>query len=265
MTALTYSCIAPLVLGFAALGFLLLYVAFRYNMIYALDVTLINTQGQSYAKAMNQLTTGVYLLEVCLIGLFAISSASSKVAIGCLVLMVIFLVFTIVFHVFLNRAIAGLQKSVSHDGGPMAGDQVGDAQELHSVNDKGHTSSRLPGASTRPRPSNFLVRLLRPPPLPAFDAFLSTNGPEVEPEDRLRAYVDPAISSPKPLIWIARDPLGISQREVAETNKFVPCTDEGAWFDEKSGKLMTAWVAEPEVPGSDHARKAPIWEKQMLY
>ncbi|KAM3072616.1 phosphate metabolism protein 7 [Clarireedia jacksonii] len=56
--AISYSCIAPLVLGFATIGFVLIYLAVRYNMFYVLT-NKVNTKGQSYAKALQQLTVGV--------------------------------------------------------------------------------------------------------------------------------------------------------------------------------------------------------------
>ncbi|KAK5166731.1 phosphate metabolism protein 7 [Saxophila tyrrhenica] len=113
--ALAYSCIAPLVLGFATVGFFLLYLGFRYNVLFTLG-TQVSTRGESYARALQQLTTGIYLSEICLIGLFAIGTSSTNMAIGPLVLMIICLAGTIVWHVFMNRSLQKLRDDLPSEG-----------------------------------------------------------------------------------------------------------------------------------------------------
>ncbi|KAA8634764.1 hypothetical protein SMACR_00750 [Sordaria macrospora] len=97
--AIAYSTIAPLMLGWAALAMGLFYLAWRYNVLFVTD-TQIDTRGLIYPRAMKQLFTGVYLAEICMIGLFGAS-----VAPGPLVLMIIFLVFTVLFHISMNSAL----------------------------------------------------------------------------------------------------------------------------------------------------------------
>lgn len=97
--AITYAAIAPLILGWATVGMSLFYFAWRYNVLFVTD-TQIDTRGLIYPRALKQLFTGIYLSELCLIGLFAAS-----VAIGPLVLMIAFLVFTVLFHLSLNAAL----------------------------------------------------------------------------------------------------------------------------------------------------------------
>lgn len=63
-----YSMIAPLVLGFATVGLALIYIAFRYQLLFALDASGMNTRGETYKKALNQLFVGVYVSELCMIG-----------------------------------------------------------------------------------------------------------------------------------------------------------------------------------------------------
>lgn len=101
LLALSYSCISPLILGFATVGFFLLYLAFRYSALFTLGTT-VSTRGQSYARAMKQLTVGIYLSEICLIGLFAIGIAESRVSIGPMIMMIIFLVLTILWQIWLG-------------------------------------------------------------------------------------------------------------------------------------------------------------------
>lgn len=97
--AIVYAVIAPLCLGFSTIGMSLFYFAWRYNVLFVTD-TDIDTRGLIYPRAIKQLFVGVYLSEFCLIGLFGAS-----VAIGPLVLMVIFTIFTILFHISLSSAL----------------------------------------------------------------------------------------------------------------------------------------------------------------
>lgn len=85
--AICYSCVAPLVTGFAAIGIYLFYFAYRYNLLFVSNAT-IDTQGAVYPRALQQLFVGLYLAEVCLIGLFAIATGASIGALGPLILMV---------------------------------------------------------------------------------------------------------------------------------------------------------------------------------
>ena len=262
LPAITYSCISPLILGFATIGLFLLYIAFRYNIIYAKDTTLVNTQGRSFAKAINQLTTGVYLSELCLIGLFAIATASDAKAAASLGLMIAFTVITVIFHLILNRTIKSLEKNVSHDPNAAVDVELID----HAPKDSnGKTEAHLPPSSVTKKPVSFLVRLLHPPPLPWFDANLSTPVPAYTEEERDLAYLPPAITTKPPILWFARDEMGISQREVTETSKVIPCTDEGARFEGPKGKLLTGWVANDDKVGTDLAQIAPIYERPVIY
>lgn len=111
--AITYSCIAPLILGFASFGLFLVYHAYRYNLLFVYDCN-IDTKGLVYPRALQQLLTGIYLSEVCLIGLFAI-----KGAVGPLIMMVLSLVIIALGHVALNEALRplleGLPKSLDEE------------------------------------------------------------------------------------------------------------------------------------------------------
>ncbi|TID26093.1 DUF221-domain-containing protein [Venturia nashicola] len=109
--AIAYSCIAPLVLGFATIGLGLIYLVSRYNSIYTLATT-IDTKGQAYGRAMQQLTVGVYLAEISLIGLFAIKIGEGAASIGPLLLMVILLITTALFHAAMRRALHPLTRTL---------------------------------------------------------------------------------------------------------------------------------------------------------
>lgn len=96
--AISYSCIAPLILAFAALGFGFTYLVYKYDLIYSLNSDL-DTKGLVYPQALVQLMVGLYLAQVCLIGLFTLQSAFGPMG-----LMLILLILSIVFHISLNDA-----------------------------------------------------------------------------------------------------------------------------------------------------------------
>jgi len=105
--SIAYACIAPLVLCFAAIGLSFFYLAYRYQFLYVYNVPY-DTKGLMYARALQQLFVGLYLAELCMIGLFSISVPQSTVSLGPLILMIIFLVFTVLCHASLNTALAPL-------------------------------------------------------------------------------------------------------------------------------------------------------------
>lgn len=265
--AITYSCISPLILGFAAISFILLGIAYRYLIVYAYDVTPINTQGRAYLKALQQLTTGVYLSCICLVGLMAITTASSTSAAGPLVLMIIFLVAIIIYHILLNHAIKTMELSIARehngfDSLPEGKHPSHDSSQSEGVPQRtGEVSKKEKLAIKR---TSMFEKMLFVPAMPAFDEYLSTPIPDYTTEARQEAYINPAIKSPLPLLWIVRDNIGVSAREKESAGRVVATTDQGAWWDDK-GKLQTVFT-NPEKSDDDNLiREAPIWEDKVHY
>ncbi|KAE8446486.1 hypothetical protein EG329_011949 [Mollisiaceae sp. DMI_Dod_QoI] len=100
--AITYSLIAPIVLGVAAIGLSIVYISYKYNLLYVYSSER-DTRGLCYPRALKQTLTGIYLAEICLIGLFGI-----KGAYGPVVLMFGLVIFSALFHVSLNDALSPL-------------------------------------------------------------------------------------------------------------------------------------------------------------
>ncbi|KAG5935690.1 hypothetical protein E4U60_003002 [Claviceps pazoutovae] len=100
--ALSYAFIAPLVLVFAAGGMFITQTVWKYNLMYVLDSDK-DSKGLFYPRALIHLTIGLYLAEICLIGLLALKSAYAPLA-----LMVLFFIFTGLVHISLSDAIAPL-------------------------------------------------------------------------------------------------------------------------------------------------------------
>lgn len=104
--AITYSCIAPIILGFAAAGLTVVYVVYRYNLIYVYD-NENDTRGLHYPRALKQTITGLYLAEICMIGLFSIGGGF-----GPAFLMILLLTLTILVHISLNDALDPLMYNI---------------------------------------------------------------------------------------------------------------------------------------------------------
>lgn len=66
---LIYSIIAPLMLIFISAVFCLFWIAYRHNYYYV-QRNKVDTHGHLFYQALSQLLTGVYVLEIALIGLF---------------------------------------------------------------------------------------------------------------------------------------------------------------------------------------------------
>jgi calcium permeable stress-gated cation channel len=107
--ALVYCVVAPLISIFAIITFGLLWIAQRYSMLY---VTRFDndTGGVLYPRAINQTFTGLYVMELCLAGLFLIVRDENGNA-ACTTQGVIILVvgvLTIGYQILLNMSFAPL-------------------------------------------------------------------------------------------------------------------------------------------------------------
>ncbi|KAK5939505.1 phosphate metabolism protein 7 [Knufia obscura] len=255
--AISYSCIAPLVLGFATVGFTFLYLAFRYKWLFVLG-NQIDMKGEAYARALKQLRTGVYLSAICLIGLFAIGTSKSAAGAGPLVLMIIFLIVVIIFHVLIDRALAPLEQGLpldltSNDAydydiseaktGAGMGQQgyinghharhTSDATGTTAAADDVERNGSLPQGNT----GNKLTQRVRP----YIDSHFyqpnknrSFHLPQIDYE-YADAYYNPSIVAEEPFIWLARDPCGVSNMLVRDNEAAgIKSSDEFAWFDEKN-------------------------------
>lgn len=99
---ISYSCIAPVILGFGGLCFYLVHKVYHYNLLYVYS-SEIDTRGLLYPHALKQILTGVYLAEICLIGLFGLQAA-----VGPLLMMLMLVIFTFLVHLSLNDALGPL-------------------------------------------------------------------------------------------------------------------------------------------------------------
>ncbi|KAF2007232.1 DUF221-domain-containing protein [Amniculicola lignicola CBS 123094] len=258
--ALAYSCIAPLVMGFAAIGLILLYLSYRYMLLFTVQPK-IDTKGHCYTLALQQILTGIYLAELCLIGLFSIRKAT-----GPSVMMGILFVVTVLYNITMNRYLAPLEQFLPSDlVTSESGDVDGNEQTplLASAEEGGadqHTGSHIHRIGAQAHlPSRVvdpIATFFEPHIYASHKAMLAwlkegdfdDEVPEYEEEKLEKVYANPAFTSQTPVVWLARDGMGVSVKEVQENEKVgLRCEDRGAWVDEK-GRVR--WSVEDfgEVP-----------------
>lgn len=106
---LIYCIIAPLISLFAIITFSLLWIANRYSMVYVNRLT-IDTGGVLYPRALNQTFTGLYIMEIVLLGLFILvrDADNNAVAIPQAIIIFVATILTIIFQIMLNLSFGPL-------------------------------------------------------------------------------------------------------------------------------------------------------------
>ncbi|KAI0382531.1 DUF221-domain-containing protein [Hypomontagnella monticulosa] len=266
--AIAYSCIAPLVLGFAAAGLSLYYFSYRYNLLFVIQPK-IDTKGQAYTLALQHLLTGIYIAELSLLGIFSLRKVTSP-----LVLIAILFVITILYNALMNKYLTPLEHFLPSDLATSAEEDDETAPLLSPVEEgQAHTTSRIQRLGQRAHiPETVVERVLEPiarffepqvfASYKSMRSWLQDGGsldeeiPEYTEEQLQKAYLNPALTAATPLIWIARDPIGVSKNEVSENEQHgLKASDEGAWLDEE-GKLK--W-------SSQDFDEVPIWKQSIVY
>lgn len=104
--ALAYACIAPLILIFAAVGMAFTHMVWRYNLLFVLDADF-DSSGLFYPRALMHLIVGLYLAEICMIGLLFINNAT-----GPAVLTILLLIFTGLVHFSIHQSMAPMVQNL---------------------------------------------------------------------------------------------------------------------------------------------------------
>ncbi|KAM0721875.1 hypothetical protein Q7P37_002800 [Cladosporium fusiforme] len=239
--AIAYSCIAPLILAFATIGLTFYYISYRYNLLYVC-LNKIDTRGENYKRALQQIPTGVYLAELALIGLFSAPA----------------------INLVLDRILRPLELYLGLDKlqeaeVPLLAEEdnvpVDDEVALHmSAHNRRLGIQRL-GTGPATRLSEF------------FDTFITSSRDQVKgwlakpdreddsppptDEELANAYENPAFTSKTPKLWLPKDKSGVSKDEIRENEEVgIPTTDDAAEIDDH-GKLRYASEFE----------QVPIWKK----
>lgn len=266
--ALVYSCISPLVLGFATLGLVLFYFSYRYNLLFVVQPK-VESKGKCYTRALQQILTGVYIGELCLIGLFGLRKAK-----GPSILLILLFFSTIAYNILTNRYLGPLEdhfpdRMLSSDGDEqeqqalLAGAEEGQADDERDAASRIQQVGRemhLPKQVVDPIARFFEPRIYTS--LEAMKQFLQRTAAETDPppeyseEDIQNAYKNPSLRSKTPKIWLPKDGFGLSKTEIdALAKRGLEATDEGAWVDHK-GKVDFE---------RRQLRSLPVWKSSPPY
>lgn len=131
-------------------------------------------------------------------------------------------------------------------------------------NTKETSEAVLSSSKHQPGIKGKILRIIHPSWLPPLASHLSVPVPEYPADVRREAYLNPAITSPTPLLWIVHDDMGVSAREKELSGKVIGVTDQGAYWNEKN-KLTTIWEGQPFDKQDSLIRDAPIHEERILY
>lgn len=135
--ALSYALIAPLILGFVAVAFLLIYFGQIYTLVYVKVPPSNDSRGRNYPKALFQLFVGLYLAQVVLIIMFAI-----KFNWACVALEAVSLAATVLAHLWFQRMFFPILDTV-----PVSAikEASGDADYSYPMRDQGRKEIKLEG------------------------------------------------------------------------------------------------------------------------
>lgn len=265
--AICYSCIAPLVTGFAAIGLFLFYFAYRYNFLFVYDAG-VDMKGAGYPRALQQLFVGLYIAELCLLGLIG-TRLDTAASVGPFVLMIILVVFTAFYHASLNAALTPLIKylpktleaeerqallasadgiTTDHDDAEAAqpgtvAPQVQKTEADTVVSSAAHDDGVAAGsAAISPHKTpNMFVKFLKPHVYNDYSTMRRLVPSMVVPADAFDegfmrdAYLPPAVWAEMPQLLIPRDEIGVSRQECMDNEKVgVPCLDGAARLDDKN-------------------------------
>nr|POE51533.1 putative membrane protein c24h6.13 [Quercus suber] len=243
--AIVYACIAPLVLGFAAIGVFVYYLSYRYSLLYVRQ-TKTDTRGESYKRALQQIPTGIYLAQLCLIGLFGLRKAGAQTAI-----MIVFLVVFAITNFFIDQILKPLERYLGVD--------IWQEQELLLAQEDGvdmddeaarHAAShgrrlglqRLPNPAPRVLSDLFdstmtTARNQAKTILYGYSTLREDSSEPLSSEAIEKAYTAPALTSKAPKLWIPRDSIGVSKEESGQNEAVgISTTDDAAEIDD-NGKL----------------------------
>ena len=246
---------------------MIFYWSYRYQLLYTAQPK-IDTKGHAYTLSLQQILVGIYLAEICLIGLFSLRDAT-----GPLIMLVVLLLATIMFNYTTNRYLAPLEQFLPAD---LALESEDDEQApLLSSAEEGesdaleHAESRINRISEQTRvPSKVvspLARFLQPHVFGSHTAlkawlrdgdFDEDEEPQYSEEDLKKAYLNPAFTSKTPIVWLAKDSIGASKHEISENEKTgLKATDQGAWVT-GDGKLK--WSV-------DNFEELPVFKKAIKW
>lgn len=234
---LVYSIIAPVMLIISGLAFALFYIAYLYILFYVSNFTN-DTGGLAFSRAIYQSFTGIYLMEIMLAGLFFLAQNENRVQSA--------FVEGVLMCVLIGITVA-VQFTMRSSFDPLTHYLPIDSEEFPQID--------MP-ASKKPVWAETAIKILNVPGhTDSSDTIRNISHTTIDlPGTTMEnAYMHPAFRSPKPVIWIAQDSLGIATGEIEETRASelnLLISSEGAQFNDK-GKIKIDGPPPDHVAGSE--------------
>ncbi|KAG5513614.1 hypothetical protein PMAC_001046 [Pneumocystis sp. 'macacae'] len=234
--AVTYSIIAPLIMIFVVIAFILFYATYLYNFLYVFDFP-VDTGGLAFPKSLYQMMTGIYLLEACLTGLFFLARDdqnhfATKVQ-G--ILMVILIIFTAFYQFMLQKSFDPLIKFL-----PLTSKYQNNNQ---NYNDKLFGLYRYNGKTDNIDSESLTLDVLSSRERVGSSdnsSDLDINSKKISTEEREKIvsslFEHKALQAKTPIIWLPCDELGIAEDEMKRMPDEVLVSIDSAKIDNK-GKL----------------------------
>ena len=209
---IVYSVIQPIITALAWLAFLLLFAAYKYVLYWCADQPdHLETGGRFYVKALRTVFVSLYLEEICLAGLFFLSSDEdgnrTKSGLACGAIMIAQIVATAAFQIYIDWF--RFQK-----------DYLVYAHSANTVRSgtAGRIANKVGLPSSENAASSGMGKLNH-----------SQVSPDAEDENagapygntsgfHEQAFDHPAMWKPQPVIWITDDPLGVGKFEAEKIN-----------------------------------------------
>ena len=188
--------------------------------------------------------------------------------------MIVFTIFTALFHITINSALDpllyNLPRSLEHQESSLrlesqtASGISGASTEYKNGHNKPKRELDGPattGATTSGKKPGLFTKFFKPWTHCDYATLRKVVPDHVLDFDNLysdevarNAYYPPEVNSATPLLWIPSDAAGISKQEVRDSGKVIPITDEGCTLNDKN-KLE--WDTEAVRP--------PLWEEKIYY
>jgi len=208
-------------------------------------------KGLGYPRALQHLFVGLYIAEICLLGLFA-TRLSNVGAIGPFVLMILLIVTTALYHVALNSATAPLikflPKTLEAEEHSLLGahNEGVDVETGHASEVKKEVTENSAGNGVAPAPPpkkkpNMFTKFLKPHVYNDYASMRELVPAMVSDSDAIDdglvqdAYLPPSVWAETPSLLIPRDVMGVSTQECRDNTKAgIQCSDNIATLDDKN-------------------------------
>lgn len=228
---LSYTIVAPIVVGFSMLSFALFYFVYRHQFLYVYEVPRdTETAGMHYPRALYQTLVGVYIMEIVLVGLFFVSTIAKPQG----ALMVVLLIITIFFQVYMQRKFDPLTRTLPIE---IPYDRLKKLQTSETTSAKAETALKGKPYPTLSNDHKYIRPSLDHQPYEDC-RYVFTTHPAAD------WYKDPAMYSNQAVVWLPNDTatgVGAAPEEITnlQSKKGVFVSDQGATMS-KDGKIEVA-------------------------